>query len=192
MRDTRRTALVLVLAILGCGAPDHEPAETVRRYLDAMANDPIRTLTLVTDRFHRAHGLRFEAVRDQAFTAERSPAKRFDDETLELERARFGWLTILTKRFFAIQSERFSHTVAAEEIDGDRARVAVQVVGDSRPALEIRFQLVRERSGAPWRIDGVELPEIEQDDLGAAFLVAPNASLHRRIDARRRRAGSGS
>jgi hypothetical protein len=188
VRGAAPPALALLLVALGCGAPDHEPAETVRHYLDALANDPIRTLSLVSDRFHSAHGLRFDEVGDQPFATKQAPSRRFDDDILELERARFGWLTVLTKPFFAIQSERFTRDIEAEEIDGDRARVVVRVEGDARPALEILFQLIRGHSGAPWRIDAAEVPEIEEGDLGAAFLVAPNATLHRRIAARRRRA----
>jgi hypothetical protein len=178
----------LLFLALGCGAPDHEPAEAVRRYLDALANDPIRTLSLVSDRFHSAHGLRFDEVGDQPFATKPASSRRFDDDLLELERARFGWLTVLTKPFFAIQSGRFTRDIESFEIDGDRARVVVRVEGDARPALEILFQLSRAHSGAPWRIDAAALPEIDEGDLGAAFLVAPNATLHRRITARRRRA----
>ena len=72
VKGARSHALAILLAVVGwvvvsCGAPDHDPAETVRRYLDAVANDPIRTLSLVSDRFHRTHGLRFEEVGDQRF-----------------------------------------------------------------------------------------------------------------------------
>lgn len=186
MTSASRHALLLVAVILGCSAPDHEPSETVRRYLDAMANDPIRTLSLVSDHFHTAHGLRFDQVGDQPFATQPAPTRRFDDDSLELERARLGWLTVLTKRFFAIQSGRFTRSIVGEEIDGDRARVVVRVEGGKRPAFEIPLQLVRGGSNAPWRIDGADLPKIADEDLGAAFLVAPNASLHRRIDARRR------
>jgi hypothetical protein len=188
VKRVRTLALALLLVALGCGAPNHDPAETVRRYLDAMANDPIRTLSLVSDRFHSAHGLRFEEVGDQPFAREQASvsSRRFDDDTLELERARFGWLTVLTKPFFTIQSKRFTREIESEKIDGDRARVWVRVEGNARPALEVLFQLSRAHSDAQWHIDAAELPEIEEDDLGAAFLVAPNARLHQRIAARRR------
>lgn len=187
MRRTRSGALVLLVALLACGSREPDPSETVRRYLDALAHDPIRTLALVTDRFQEAHGLRFEEVGDQPFATGPSAPRHFDDDALELERARLGWLTVLTKPFFAIQSERFSRTVVSESIDADRARVVVRVEGGPGRALEIPLRLVRGDSSGAWRIDAAELPEIGDEELGAAFLVAPNAALHRRIDARRRR-----
>jgi hypothetical protein len=180
----------LLAALLACAGAERTPAETVERYLDALAHDPIRSLALLTPAFHTRHGLRFEAVAERPFAAPPTlPPTPSGDAALELERARLGWLTVLTKRIFALQSPRFRRRVVAEEVRGDTAQVDLAV---EPSGLRARFALRRE-AGGPWRIDAVELPPISDAQLVAAFLIAPNAELHRRIAERRERSGaSGS
>jgi hypothetical protein len=180
-------ATALLAGLLACAGAERTPAQTVERYLDALAADPVRSLELLTPAFHTRHGLRFEEVADRPFAA---PAARrptpSGDASLELERARLGWLTVLTKRIFALQSPRFRRRVVSEEIRGDAAQVELVV---EPSGLHARFALRRE-AGEPWRIDAVVLPPVSDAQLVAAFLIAPNAELHRRIAERRASTGT--
>lgn len=180
----RLPALLLLAAALGCSGAERTPAETVERYLDSLIRDPVRSLDWLTPGFHARHGLRFEEVAERPFAALEAPAPTpGGDAELELERARLGWLTVLTKRIFALQGPRLRRRVVSGEIRGDAARVEVVVEGTG---LELGFVL-RRKTGGPWRIDAVELPPVSDAQLVAAFLVAPDAELHRRITARRGR-----
>lgn len=184
----RRAALLLCAAAFGCAPAPPGPAETLERYLDALAGDPIRTLAMLTPGFHDRHGLRFEEVADRPFAAPRRAAPSADP-LLERERARLGWLTVLTKRIFALQSGRFRHRVVSEAVRGDVAEVVVQV---EPPPLEARFELRRGARGGGWQIDAVHLPDLDESQWLQAFLIAPDAELHRRIAAaRERRPGRG-
>ena len=181
----RRVATgILVAAGLACAPAPRTPTETVERYLEALARDPVRTLVLVTPEFHDRHGLRFEEVADRPFAAPAAPRPAVDPE-LERERARLGWLTVLTKRIFALQHDRFRRRVLSERVLGDRAEVAVRVEGAGAPPLDVRFDL----RARPWRIDAVHLPALDESQWVGAFLVAPDAELHRRIRDLRQRPG---
>lgn len=186
-------AAALLLAV-ACGAPPRSPIETVRLYLDLLPRDPVRTLELLSDDFHRQHGLRFAEVGDQPFRADdgsdRAAPSRPEDPDLELTRARFGWLTALTKRVFALQAHRFSHELGPPEVDGDRARVPIRVAERGRPPLDATFALARGADGR-WRIAAIERGEVADPDLIRAFVLAPDAELNRRILASRSRRGAG-
>jgi hypothetical protein len=182
----RGLASILAAAALACGGGAHTPGATALRYLEALGSDPIRTLELVTPGFHDRHGLRFEEVADRPFADPQARSTPSGDAALERERARLGWLTVLTKPIFALQGGRFGRRVVSERIRADHADVVVERPG--HPPFDARIQLRRIAADAPWRIDAVLLPEVGDAQLVQAFLVAPDAELHRRIaEARERR-----
>lgn len=190
----RRAGAALLLGALSlggvaCAASQRSPTETVQRYLEWISSDPIRTLEITSDAFHARHGLRFSEVGDQPFRepAAASHEAPSTDRDLELTRARFGWLTALTKRVFALQAPRFHHELGPARIEGDVAEVPVRVEERGRPPLDAVFHLERAAPDAPWQIAAIELPEVADADLIRAFVLAPDAELNRRILAGRRR-----
>ncbi len=188
-----RLAALLGLALLACGGPAREPEEVVELYLRCLGRDPVRSLDLLEPAFHAAHGLRFEEVGERPFApAEARRATPSGDAGLELERARFGWLSVLSRRIFALQSPRLQRETRLERVRGDRAWVSVRVRDPVAPALTARFAL-RRGGDARWRIEAVELGEVAPAQLVAAFLTAPNVDLFRRMQARRaERRGPGT
>jgi hypothetical protein len=185
-------ALVLCVGSLACGAPAASPSRTVERYLDTLARDPIRSLTLVTDDFQRGHGMRFAEVGDAppdsihfegaaepAWGAAASAASA--DPTLELERARLGWLTTLTRRAYARQVPEISLEELVEEITGDRARVELRARYRGQTA-DVRFHLVRPAASGRWRIDAIEIADEAALAPSLPYLLAPNAERHRRLE----------
>ncbi len=181
MRGAR--AVLALALLLCCGGAERTPARTVERYLDALASDPVRSLELLTPGFHARHGLRFEEVAEQPFGAPARTPTPGGDAELELERARLGWLTLLTKRIFAFQLPRLERRVVSEEVRGDAARVLLRI---EPLGLDARFELRRSGPAEPWRVDAVELPPVSDAELVAAFLIAPDAERSRRLATRRR------
>lgn len=183
----RRALCGLALLAVCCAGDPSTPGETVLLYARSLASDPLRTLELLTPAFHRAHGLRFHEVADRPFDPPDASEMAVGDADLELERARLGWLTVLTKRVFAIHGPRFTRRVRGEVIDGDRARVVLE----SRSAglrFDATFRLVRRSPADPWQIDSITLPELSRGMLMPGYLLAPNAELHRKIVAARQQA----
>jgi hypothetical protein len=181
------TVLALVLA---CRMDPRTPSEIVELYFGAIARDPIRTLPLLTPTFHLAHGLRFEVTRDpppwrqdqavdamEAARLEREAASA--DPSVELERAKLGWLVALTKPAFLERAPWRSFRHESERIHGDHVDVVVHVHEPQYPSFTATFHLARGSPSESWRIDGIEFPE----EIGrvAAFLTAPNASLWQEI-----------
>lgn len=203
MRRGAATLAALAIA-LGCAGRAASPEAVVDRYLDALSADPIRTLALLSPEFHAAHGLRFEAVRD-APVIDRlvDPGSRAEwgrgaegagDADLERERAMLGWLTVLTKRLFARERPRLAATHLDTKLEGNAARVRVEVRHrDARP-FRVDFSLSRAGAEAPWRIDALTIEDEARVPAVSAYLVAPTLERHRRLETaleRRRRRERG-
>jgi hypothetical protein len=195
----RTAALGLALLCLACGSRSHTPGETVGLYLRWLAQDPIRTLPLLSPGFHAEHGLEFEDFREPPAGSEllaRSTRVRIApparegpvDEGLALARARLGWLTALSRPVFRETVPQLSIVYEDEQIQEDRARVGIRVEQESRIPFAVTFHLSREQAGTAWRIDGIEVQERPRRLL-AAFLIAPTAERWRRIQAIRERRG---
>lgn len=187
-------AALLTAALPGCGRPPG-PAEVVLRYRDALARDPIRTLALLTPAFHRAHGLRFLDVADLPPASGERRSTRPDtapapsaDPALELERARLGWLTALTRPAFARYGPRLAIAIEDVATSGDTARVATRVrLGDS-PGFRALFRLVR--ADGSWRIDAIAIDDEAALPVVPVYLLAPTLARHRRLEAWRRGLGA--
>lgn len=190
---TTRSVLVwLAVAVLaGCAADPGDaggPGDVVLRYRDALARDPIRTLALLAPEFHRAHGLRFHEVGDLPPASGERRGGRPDaapapsrDPALELERARLGWLTVLTRPAFARLAPDLALAFDEVVVSGDRARVDARVRLRETPAFHARFRLARD--GSSWRIDAIEIDDEEALHVVPVYLLAPTRARHRRLEA---------
>ena len=193
MALTRGRAVgVALVAALACAGDERSPAQTVERYLDALARDPVRSLTLVSDDFQRRHGMRFDLVgqappRSIHFEGSAEPewgeAGRASaaDPALELERARLGWLTTLTRRVYARQVPEIALDELTESRAGDAARVRTRARYAGQTA-SLDFALVRDKPSAAWRIDAIEVENEAALAPPLPYLVAPTAARHRRVE----------
>lgn len=185
----RRLALLsLAVAVLAGCADAPGPGEVVLRYREALARDPIRTLALTGPGFHRAHGLRFHEVGDLPPASGERRAERPGaapaadaDPALELERARLGWLTVLTRPAFARLVPELALALEEVTVTGERARVTARVrLRDGRP-FRARFRLAR--AGGAWRIAAIEIDDEEALHVVPVYLLAPTRARHRRLEA---------
>lgn len=171
----RRAAAALSLLLGACGG---DPSSTVADYFRALRVDPVRTMLLTTDDFHRRHGLRRTLASDvdpaAASRATESPpaAGEVRPETA-LARARLGWLLL-------VRLQRFRHTageLAFETLratgDERRAVVETRVSAPGMPAFTQRFVLVRSPVDGRWQIDEIRQEGVLPASRLAAFIAAP-------------------
>jgi len=174
-------ALVLLVAT-ACGAPTATPSDVVQSYFRALGRDPLRTLPLVTDDFHRRHALRVvTSAEAQAAGADRTAESA--PGALALDRHQLGWLAIQSRpelaRLLAAETTRFGD---ARE-NGDAASVEVAVAPRDAPGFAQRFALLRGADGA-WRIDAIEQSGVVPANAAAAFAAYPNEAARRALAAR--------
>lgn len=187
----RHVCVWIVAAVLaGCAADPGpgDPGDVVLRYRDALARDPVRTLALLAPAFHRAHGLRFHEVGDLPPASGERRAERpasapppSDDPELELERARLGWLTVLTRPAFARLAPDLALAVEDVDVSDDAARVAARVRMRERPAFRARFRLTR--ADGVWRIEAIEIEGERALHVVPVYLLAPTRARHLRLEA---------
>jgi len=178
VKALRAVLVALVCATCACSAPPDFVAVT-HEYLLCIGRDPMRTLPLLTDGFHRRHGLHVATAAEARGQGGAGPGD------LALDRYQLGWLAVqsqpemarvfgTTRRFMAGRSQA----------DGDRAWVALPIAPLDGPAFEQRFTLVRAGPDAPWRIDAIEQSGVVAENAAAAFAAYPNEAARRALAAR--------
>ena len=172
-----RLALGLALAAAAC-APERSPVEVVEAYFRFLGRDPIRTLPLLTDAFHEQHGL--HTVTGKEAHGVRAEPGRAD--RLAVDRCELGWLRIQSRGAFRALRDRLIVTPIHDEVQGDRARVAVRVQVDQELPFEQSFSLVREAPGRPWRIESVAQNGVAPEAALAAFVAHPTESERQRLE----------
>jgi hypothetical protein len=177
---------VAIAGALSCGSPAADPADTVERYFDLLARDPVRTLPLLTDDFHRRHGLGVvtadearRLARGERGGAAAAPAGAPAD------RYQMGWLAIQSREPYRVLRDRLAVTREAVEAGARAAVVTVRVEPDAAPAFVQRFELVRAGPADRWRIDAVMQLEVAPPSQPAAFVAWPNEAARRRLEASR-------
>jgi hypothetical protein len=185
MVDVRRgRALVAAFAALaiGCGSPLATPSDVVRGYFDALARDPIRTLPLLTDAFHRRHALRVVTSAD----AEGRPSEP-TATALAIDRHQLGWLAVQSRPELARLLAGEATQIDDDRERGDIASIAVRVAPREAPPFEQRFALVRSGPLGSWRIDAIEQSGVVPENEAAAFATYPNEAARRALAARQGR-----
>ena len=181
--DVRRIVAACVWVLLGavgCGAPAATPIDVAQAYFRALARDPIRTLPLLTPEFHRRHGLRVATAADARAAAEhRAPAEL--PAALALDRQQLGWLVVQSRPEVAKIVAAFTTRLGDAHESGDTASVAMRVDPHEAPVFEQRFALVRDGTGAPWRIDAIEQVGVTPASAAAAFAAWPNEAARRAL-----------
>jgi hypothetical protein len=176
-----RRAFVAVIALaLGCAASHETPASVAQAYFDALESDPLRTLPLLTDEFHRRHGLRVATAADAQRGAAVDPAT-----PLALDRHQLGWLAILSRSGLAQRVSELATQIGDTRESGNRSTVAVRVDPRDGPGFEQRFELARGDDGI-WRIDAIEQIGVARASATAAFAAYPNESARRALAAGQR------
>jgi hypothetical protein len=179
-------ARVAIAGALSCGSPAADPADTVERYFDLLARDPVRTLPLLTDDFHRRHALGVVTADEARRLArgERSGAAAAPAGA-PVDRYQMGWLAVQSREPFRMLRDRLAVTREAVEAGERTAVVTVRVEPGAEPAFSQRFELVRAGPSDRWRIDAVAQLEVAPQSLPAAFVAWPNETTRRRLEASR-------
>jgi len=178
--DVRRALLAALALLCGCAPSQETPADVASAYFEALGSDPLRTLPLLTDTFHRRHGLRVATAAD----AQRGAA--VDAATpLALDRHQLGWLAIQSRPSLAQRVSELATQIGDTREDGARATVAVRVDPRDGPGFEQRFELVRGDDGA-WRIDAIEQLGVAPASAVAAFAAYPSEAGRRALAAGQR------
>lgn len=168
MRRALLAALAIV-AITACGASPRTPSEVVAAYFEGLGRDPIRTLPLTTDAFHRQHGLRLA-------TAAAAPDR--------VDREQVAWLAVLSRpELTRLAREMTTRVVDAGE-SGDTAWALVHVESRAAPAFEQRFDLVRESAASAWRIDAALQLNVAEAALSVAFAAHPTEERRQQLERR--------
>lgn len=180
-----RLARIALLALVACGAPPRTPGDVVAVYFATLGRDPIRSLPLTTENFHRAHGL--SIVTTSEARAWRGGAQLPDAAAPErVDRAQVAWLAIQNRADFARIAGELVATPLSTEEAGDVATVAVTVAPAHAPPFRQIFRLTREAPDSAWRIDGIEQSGVEPGSEAAAFVAHPSEAARRGIERRLR------
>jgi hypothetical protein len=175
-------AAVALLALGGCGAQPPAPADVVVRYFAIIGRDPMRSLPLTTDAFHREHGLGL--VTTSEARAWRAGEQIAVAPSVRVDRAQVAWLASQNRPEFA----RFASQLATAPRDlvqtGDAATIAVDVTPPKGPAFVQTFHLVRSGPDSAWRIDSVEQSGVTPENQVWAFVVHPSEAARRTIEQR--------
>jgi hypothetical protein len=182
-----RVSVVLgLVATLACATTPPDPADTVARYFGFLARDPIRTLPLLTDAFHRRHALGVvtaEAARRLA-RGERTETGAAPASG-PVDRYQLGWLAVQSREPYRALRDRLVVTQEAVEAGDRHASVTVRIQAGATPGFVQRFELERGGPAERWRIDAVSQLEVAPASLPAAFVAWPNEATRRRIEASR-------
>lgn len=151
------------------------PEAAVEAYFRALGRDPIRTLPLLDDDAHHAHGLRLADT-----VVQEGPLAAAAEGPVE--RHQIAWLALQKRASFRTFAERLAVRTLAATHDGDRATVAVQVSTPGAPPFAQRFELVRAGPGKPWRIDAVTQDAVVAGNAPAAFVAWPNEAARAQLE----------
>lgn len=178
------TAIAL-LAIGGCGAQAPAPDDVVARYFAIIGRDPMRSLPLTTDAFHREHGLGLVTTGEPR--ALRGGQQVAVTPTVRVDRAQVAWLAIQNRAEFAQLARQLTLAPRDVQQTGDAATIAVDVTPPKGPAFVQTFHLVRSDADSAWRIDSVEQSGVTPENQVWAFVVHPTEAARRAIEQRVRR-----
>jgi len=188
--DVRLAPALALLLFCGCGTPS-TPTETVIAYFRTIGRDPIRSADLLSDAFQARHGLHVatsaemrgweQRLRGSSGASVEAPGQ--GDTPRSLHHAEIAWLGTQMKPVFRELAAALRATPLEEQIEGDRAEVAVRVLAPQTPSFVQRFTLSRDSATARWRIDRIDQAEVDERNLPAAFVAAPSEELRRRLAA---------
>ena len=183
MSATLRCALALALVAIGCGTPDTPtPAAAVDSYFRDLARDPIRTLPLLTPRFHQQHGLGVVTAAEAQRLAHGNAQKASDPvDAAGIDRLQLGWLAVQSRDSFHALRNRLTVTPDTVWEDGANAVVVVRVQPDGAASFEQRFALSRSAADGTWRIESVEQQGVVAESLATAFVAHPSETTRRRL-----------
>jgi hypothetical protein len=201
----RTLALALLgIAIVTSACSRQTPTEVTLAYFDFLDGDPSRTLGLLSDRFQRDHGLRYETFArlgdDRGSGDGDSPSARRPalvsqaaeqaDPAFALYRARFGWITALSLWLFYDRMPGIRFVPIDERIsDGVRADVELVAQEWSGLSLPTRVRLSRATPASRWRIDAIQVsPGTSPEESALAFLVSPSLESQQRLKTAQREA----
>jgi hypothetical protein len=177
----RALLAVFALVLATCSVAPRTPSDVVAAYFADLGHDPIRTLSLTTEAFHRAHGL--SVVTTAAAQAWQAGAASEPVLTPErVDRSQVAWLAIQTRVEFERIARSLITTPGEVSEQGDLASVAVTIAPAKGPPFVQRFQLMREDPAAEWHIDAVEQSGVERGNAFAAFVAHPTESARRALE----------
>jgi hypothetical protein len=168
----RNAAILVSVLALGCAPTPEQPESVIRSYFRALGRDPMRTLPLTTDAFHRSHELTLAGT---------------STDPSSVDRQQVAWLAVQREPQFVTLARSLSVDTTRVETGVDSALAVVRVVpgnGDA-PPFEQRFALKRDRSG--WRIDSVTQSGVSAPAAAHAYAAYPSRATRERISASPRR-----
>jgi hypothetical protein len=179
---TRALGVAVAALALACAAPARGPVDVVHAYFRALGADPMRTLPLLTDAFHRRHGLAVvTAAQARALRDGTSGAPDAASEPASIDRFALAWLAVQSRAELIEIARRLETSVVAATQDGDIASVTVEVVPPRGARFEQRFDLVRAGTSEPWRIDAIGQKGVGGDNAAAAFVAYPSEAGRHRV-----------
>lgn len=178
----RAAIAAIVLFVIGaCGAQTPGPEDVVASYFASLGRDPIRSLPLTTDAFHRAHGIGLVTTSEAAAWRDGRQVEVAASE--RIDKAQVAWLVIQNRSSFALLARGLVVMIEAAQVEGDRATVVVGVSPPQGAAFVQTFRLTREGADAAWRIDAIEQSGITRDNQMSAFVAHPTESARRALEA---------
>lgn len=176
----RAGGALLALLLVGCvPAPEAaSPAAVVDAYFRFLGRDPMRTLPLLADAFHRRHGL---GVVTAGGAAAAAPAPPPAPAAVSLDRLQLGWLAVQGRDAFRALRDTLAIGPLEVAQAGDRAEVTVEVAPANAPPFVQRFELRPEGAARGWRIAAIEQSDVAAASLPAAFVAYPNEATRRRL-----------
>jgi len=183
-------AAITLLAIGGCGAQTSAPGDVVARYFAIIGRDPMRSLPLTTDAFHREHGLGLVTTSDaRAWLSGEQIAVA---PSVRVDRAQVAWLAIQNRTEFAQFASQLALAPRDAEQTGDAATIVVDVTPPKGPAFVQTFHLVRRNADSAWRIESVEQSGVTPENQIWAFVVHPTEATRLAIEQRLKPGGRTS
>ncbi len=183
-------AAIALLALVACGAQPRTPDAVVSAYFATLGRDPIRSLPLTTEAFHRAHGLSIvttseaRAWRGGAELAAKPSDPHGIAAPERIDRAQVAWLAIQNRADFARVASGLVATQKDVQESDEVATVTVAVThAQAAPFLQI-FRLLRESPDSSWRIDAIDQSGVGPDNDVAAFVAHPTEQARRAIGLR--------
>jgi hypothetical protein len=192
--DVKRAGLAgfAALALAACGAQPLASGDVVAVYFASLGRDPMRSLPITTEAFHRAHGLALvttseaRAWRGGAQLAAKPSGPDGIAAPEPVDRAQVAWLAIQDRDEFARVASELVATPTDVQEAGDVATVTVTVApARAEPFLQT-FRLTREAPGSCWRIDAIAQSGVGPGNEVAAFVAHPTEPARRAIAERMR------
>jgi len=177
----KRAGLVAfaVLALAACGGQPRTPGDVVALYFASLGRDPMRSLPITTEAFHRAHGL--GPVTTAEARAWRGGAQIEIAAPERVDRAQLAWLAIQNRGEFARVASELVATPKDVQEAGEVATVTVTVARGRAEPFQQSFRLIREAPASGWRIDAITQSGVGPDNEVAAFVAHPTEPVRRAI-----------